>query len=143
LILASVLALIFGGLSEFCPLQMGSANCLLLALGSQCRHSMDSVVLRRLQPINQCYGNPTWEITQMFVEGQLQVARHAVADLSGTERQAPLPCHTARKDIADRRRLEPVPLPQSGGDIGGQIDVAACLANRLGLITSAIRAGII
>jgi hypothetical protein len=32
---------------------------------------MDSVVLRRLQPINQCYGNPTWEITQMFVEGLL------------------------------------------------------------------------
>jgi hypothetical protein len=30
---------------------------------------MDSFVLRRLQSINQCYGNLIWEITQMFVEG--------------------------------------------------------------------------
>jgi hypothetical protein len=74
LILASVLALIFGGLSDFCPLQIGSANCLLFALGLKFRHSMDSFVLRRLQPTNQCYGNLTWEITQMFVEGPLQSA---------------------------------------------------------------------
>ena len=53
----------------FCPLQIGSANGLLLALGFKFRHVMDSVVLRRLQPINPCYGNLIWEMTQMFAEG--------------------------------------------------------------------------
>src|SRR5262245_46254237 len=35
------------------------------------RRPMDSVVLRRLQLINQCYENLIWEITQMFVAGRL------------------------------------------------------------------------
>ena len=47
------------------------AQSVLFALGLTFRHAMDSVVLRRLQPINQSYGNLIWKMTQMFVEGQL------------------------------------------------------------------------
>jgi hypothetical protein len=53
---------------------------------------------------------------------QLQVAGHAIADLPGTEWQAPLPGHTAGEDIAYRGGLEWLPLPEGGGDIGRQID---------------------
>jgi hypothetical protein len=49
---------------------MGNAISVLFALGSKFRHSMNSVVLRRLQPINQCYGSSTWETTQMFADSQ-------------------------------------------------------------------------
>jgi hypothetical protein len=86
LILAAVLALISGGVSDFCPRQIGSANCLLLAHGPKCRHAMDSVVLRRLQSINPCYGNRTWEITQMFVEG-LFGQGNRILSCSGEHRQ--------------------------------------------------------
>ena len=55
---------------------------------------------------------------------QVQGAGHAVADVSSPERQAALPGHPAREDIVCRRRLEPVPLPQGGRDIGGQRDHA-------------------
>ena len=53
---------------------------------------------------------------------QLQVAGHAIADLPGTERQATLPGHTAREDIAYRGGLELLPLPEGCGDIRRQID---------------------
>jgi hypothetical protein len=57
----------------------------------------------------------------------VQVAGHAVADLAGPERQATLAGHPAREDIVGYRRLEPVPLPQSGRDIGREIDHAIYL----------------
>src|SRR4029453_6488476 len=43
---------------------------------------------------------------------QLQVARHTVADLPGTERQTAFARHAAGKDVVRRRGPEPLPLPE-------------------------------
>jgi hypothetical protein len=62
---------------------------------------MDSFVLRRLQPINQCYGNLTWEITQMFVEGQMCTATVLTGLPAGPAR---LPTRFTRLGFIHRER---------------------------------------
>jgi hypothetical protein len=59
---------------------------------------------------------------------QLQVARHAVADLPGTERQTALARHAAGKDVVRRRGPEPLPLPEGFGDGRRQLDHAIHVA---------------